>query len=174
MASGAAIRQDWPPASADCRGINFYSRLRGNAVDDLTTQFLVARFVQGTSICFIATVGYVTVQEAFGQTKAIKLMAIITSIVLVAPVIGPLSGAALMHFVHWKVLFGIIAVMGLLALCGLLLAMPETVQRGAVPFSAVSVLRDFRNVFRNPIFLTGAATLSLSYIPMMSWWRCRR
>lgn len=78
------------------------------------TQFLVARFVQGTSICFIATVGYVTVQEAFGQTKAIKLMAIITSIVLVAPVIGPLSGAALMHFVHWKVLFGIIAVMGLL------------------------------------------------------------
>ena len=44
-------------------------------------QFLAARFVQGTSICFIATVGYVTVQEAFGQTKAIKLMAIITSIV---------------------------------------------------------------------------------------------
>lgn len=84
------------------------------------TQFLIARVVQGTSICFIATVGYVTVQEAFGQTKAIKLMAIITSIVLVAPVIGPLSGAALMHFVHWKVLFAIIAAMGwspLLACC---------------------------------------------------------
>ncbi|VEA13906.1 sugar transport protein [Salmonella enterica subsp. enterica] len=61
-------------------------------------------------------------------------MAIITSIVLVAPVIGPLSGAALMHFVHWKVLFGIIAVMGLLALCGLLLAMPEN---GATRRSAV-------------------------------------
>ena len=36
--------------------------------------------------------------------KGIKLMAIITSIVLIAPIIGPLSGAALMHFVHWKVL----------------------------------------------------------------------
>lgn len=133
------------------------------------TQFLVARFVQGTSICFIATVGYVTVQEAFGQTKAIKLMAIITSIVLVAPVIGPLSGAALMHFVHWKVLFAIIAAMGLIALIGLALAMPETVKRGAVPFSARGVLRDFRDVFRNRVFLLGAATLSLSYIPMMSW-----
>ncbi len=33
------------------------------------TQFLIARAIQGTSICFIATVGYVTVQEAFGQTK---------------------------------------------------------------------------------------------------------
>ena len=133
------------------------------------TQFLVARFVQGTSICFIATVGYVTVQEAFGQTKAIKLMAIITSIVLVAPVIGPLSGAALMHFVHWKILFDIIAVMGLIALIGLMLAMPETVQRGTVPFSARGVVRDFRDVFRNRVFLFGAATLSLSYIPMMSW-----
>lgn len=133
------------------------------------TQFLVARFVQGTSICFIATVGYVTVQEAFGQTKAIKLMAIITSIVLVAPVIGPLSGAALMHFVHWKVLFAIIAAMGLIALIGLALAMPETVKRGAVPFSVRGVLRDFRDVFRNRVFLLGAATLSLSYIPMMSW-----
>ncbi|EIS7449928.1 MULTISPECIES: multidrug efflux MFS transporter MdtM [Citrobacter] len=133
------------------------------------TQFLIARFVQGTSICFIATVGYVTVQEAFGQTKAIKLMAIITSIVLVAPVIGPLSGAALMHFVHWKILFAIIAVMGFIALIGLALAMPETVQRGTVPFSARGVLRDFRDVFRNRVFLFGAATLSLSYIPMMSW-----
>ncbi|WP_196406137.1 MFS transporter, partial [Citrobacter amalonaticus] len=133
------------------------------------TQFLIARVVQGTSICFIATVGYVTVQEAFGQTKAIKLMAIITSIVLVAPIIGPLSGAALMHFVHWKVLFAIIAVMGFIAFMGLLLAMPETVQRGAVPFSAISVVRDFRDVFRNRVFLFGVATISLSYIPMMSW-----
>ena len=133
------------------------------------TQFLIARTIQGTSICFIATVGYVTVQEAFGQTKGIKLMAIITSIVLIAPIIGPLSGAALMHFVHWKVLFAIIAVMGFISFVGLLLAMPETVKRGAVPFSAKSVLRDFRNVFCNRLFLFGAATISLSYIPMMSW-----
>ena len=31
------------------------------------------------------------------------------------------------------------------------------------------VLRDFRAVFRNRIFLLGAATLSLSYIPLLSW-----
>jgi len=133
------------------------------------TQFLAARVVQGTSICFIATVGYVTVQEAFGETKGIRLMAVITSIVLVAPIVGPLSGAALMHFVHWKVLFGIVGAMGFIAFFGLLLAMPETVRRGEVPFSAVGVLRDFRDVFRNRVFLAGAATISLSYIPMMSW-----
>ena len=133
------------------------------------TQFLITRFVQGTSICFIATVGYVTVQEAFEEKRSIRLMAVITSVVLVAPIVGPLSGAALMHFIHWKALFGIIAAMGLVAWLGLLLTMPETVRRGDVPFSPLGVLRDFRNVFRNRIFLLGAATLSLSYIPLMSW-----
>lgn len=99
------------------------------------TQYLIARFVQGTSICFIATVGYVTVQEAFEEKRSIRLMAVITSVVLVAPIVGPLSGAALMHFIHWKALFGIIAAMGLVAWLGLLLTMPETVRRGDVPFS---------------------------------------
>ncbi|MGG7835699.1 multidrug efflux MFS transporter MdtM [Klebsiella aerogenes] len=133
------------------------------------TQFLIARFVQGTSICFIATVGYVTVQEAYDEKRSIKLMAVITSIVLVAPIVGPLSGAALMHFIHWKALFGIIAAMGLVAWLGLLFNMPETVRRGDVPFSPLGVVRDFRDVFRNRIFLLGAATLALSYIPLMSW-----
>ena len=58
---------------------------------------------------------------------------------------------------------------GFYRLMGLLLAMPETVQRGAVPFGAISVVRDFRDVFRNRVFLFGVATISLSYIPMMSW-----
>lgn len=146
MAAGAAFRQNWPQAGADYRA-NFTLACAATMFTTSMTQFLIARAIQGTSICFIATVGYVTVQEAFGQTKGIKLMAIITSIVLIAPIIGPLSGAALMHFMHWKVLFAIIAVMGFISFVGLLLAMPETVKRGAVPFSAKSVLRDFRNVF---------------------------
>ena len=132
-------------------------------------QFLAARFIQGTSICFIATVGYVTVQEAYGQTKSIKLMAIITSVVLVAPVVGPLSGAALMQFVHWKVLFAIIAAMGFIAWLGLLFTMPETIKQRGAPFRVAGVWQDFKGVFRNRIFLTGAATLSLSYIPLMTW-----
>ena len=129
------------------------------------TQFLIARAIQGTSICFIATVGYVTVQEAFGQTKGIKLMAIITSIVLIAPIIGPLSGAALMHFVHWKVLFAITVIMGFISFVGLPLAMPETVKRGGrfhlAPKASCAI---FVMSFCNRLFL-GAATISLSLHP---------
>lgn len=41
-------------------------------------------------------------------------MAALTSIVLLAPVIGP-AGAGLMNFLHWKLLFAIIGAMSLLA-----------------------------------------------------------
>ena len=108
----------------------------------------------------------VTVQEAFDKVKAIKLMAIITSIVLVAPIIGPLSGGA-MHFVHWKVLFAIIAVMVLSPLWACCWRCRRR-SSGAVPFSAISVVRDFRDVFRNRVFL-GRRHDPPSYIPMMSW-----
>ncbi len=132
-------------------------------------QFLVARFIQGTSICFISTVGYVTIQEAFEPTKAIKLMSLITSVVLLAPVIGPLGGAALMHFVHWKVIFAVIAALGFVAWLGLMLAMPETIKKQETPLRAISVVQDFCAVFRNRVFLNGAATLALYYIPLMTW-----
>lgn len=132
-------------------------------------QFLVARFIQGTSICFISTVGYVTIQEAFEPTKAIKLMSLITSVVLLAPVIGPLGGAALMHFVHWKVIFAVIAALGFVAWFGLMLAMPETIKKQETPLRAMSVVQDFCAVFRNRVFLNGAATLALYYIPLMTW-----
>ncbi len=164
MASGAAIRQDWPPASADCRCIIFTSPARQRWLDDLNDAVSTARFVQGTSICFIATVGYVTVQEAFGRKPKPLLMAIITHCAGRSgyrPALRRRADAISFTGRYCSVL---VAVMGLLALCGLLLAMPETVQICAVPFSAVSVLRDFRTCFANPIFLTGAATLSLSAI----------
>ncbi len=32
-------------------------------------QYLIARFIQGTSICFISTVGYVSIQEAFDEKR---------------------------------------------------------------------------------------------------------
>ncbi|WP_058912113.1 MFS transporter [Entomohabitans teleogrylli] len=133
------------------------------------TQFLIARFIQGTSMCFIATVGYVTVQEAFSETTAIRMMSIIISITLVAPIIGPLLGAVFLHLAHWKMMFGAIAVMSALGGIGLLLYMPETVQQRGQRFSLSAIWRDFRSIIANPVFLSGTLTITAIYIPLMSW-----
>ncbi len=88
-------------------------------------QYLIARFIRGTSICFISTVGYVSIREAFDEKESIRIMAALTSIVLLAPVIARRAG--LMNFLHWKLLFAIIGAMSLLARALLIFNMPETV-----------------------------------------------
>ncbi|ENY9095849.1 MFS transporter [Klebsiella michiganensis] len=132
-------------------------------------QYFVARFIQGTSICFISTVGYVSIQEAFGETDSIRIMAALTSIVLLAPVIGPLAGAALMTVMHWKLLFAIIGALGLVAWALLLFKMPETVISQGRGFKPGEVLADFIAAFRHPVVLTGSLAVAFGNVPMITW-----
>ncbi|HIC2865844.1 TPA: MFS transporter [Citrobacter freundii] len=128
-------------------------------------QYLVARFIQGTSICFISTVGYVSIQETFGEMDSIRIMAALTSIVLLAPVIGPVAGAALMTFIHWKWLFAILGAFGLVAWSLLLFKMPETIISQARGFKPGEVLCYFIAAFRHPVVLTGSLAVAFGNLP---------
>ncbi|EKA2132211.1 MFS transporter [Citrobacter freundii] len=128
-------------------------------------QYLVARFIQGTSICFISTVGYVSIQETFGEMDSIRIMAALTSIVLLAPVIGPVAGAALMTFIHWKWLFAILGAFGLVAWYLLLFKMPETIISQGRGFKPGEVLCDFIAAFRHPVVLTGSLAVAFGNLP---------
>ncbi|UMX78926.1 MFS transporter [Klebsiella pneumoniae] len=135
----------------------------------VSDQYLIARFIQGTSICFISTVGYVSIQEAFDEKESIRIMAALTSIVLLAPVIGPLAGAGLMNFLHWKLLFAIIGAMSLLAWALLIFNMPETVTSQGRGFRPGEVFSEFVRAFKQPVVLTGALALSFSNLPIITW-----
>ncbi|EPQ3344855.1 MFS transporter [Citrobacter freundii] len=128
-------------------------------------QYLVARFIHGTSICIISTVGYVSIQETFGEMDSIRIMAALTSIVLLAPVIGPVAGAALMTFIHWKWLFAILGAFGLVAWSLLLFKMPETIISQARGFKPGEVLCYFIAAFRHPVVLTGSLAVAFGNLP---------
>lgn len=128
-------------------------------------QYLVARFIHGTSICFISTVGYVSIQETFGEMDSIRIMTALTSIVLLAPVIGPVAGAALMTFIHWKWLFAILGAFGLVAWSLLLFKMPETIISQARGFKPGEVLCYFIAAFRHPVVLTGSLAVAFGNLP---------
>ncbi len=96
-------------------------------------------------------------------------MAALTSIVLLAPVIGPLAGAGLMNFLHWKLLFAIIGAMSLLAWALLIFNMPETVTSQGRGFRPGEVFSEFVRAFKQPVVLTGALVLSFSNLPIITW-----
>ena len=131
--------------------------------------FLLLRILQGTGLCFIASVGYAVIQEAYEEKTAVQVTALMGNVGLLAPMIGPLAGAALISVAPWRSSFLIIAVIALLALIGLWRTMPETVDPDSekTPFS--TIIHEYIALFSNGHFVISAVCIPILCIPLVGW-----
>jgi len=140
-------------------------------------QFLVARFFQGMGLCFIGVIGYATIQEIFAEMDAIRIIAVMANISILAPLVGPLLGAIIIHYASWRWIFIMIALGSILALWGLWRYMPEPIGQmkndgekiEAAPLSFIAVFQNYKKLLANPVFCFGTIALSLLSIPCMAW-----
>ncbi|WP_158379685.1 MFS transporter [Candidatus Williamhamiltonella defendens] len=132
-------------------------------------QFIVMRFLQGIGLCFIGAVGYATIQEAFEESMCVKIIALMANVALVAPLLGPLAGAALIHVAPWEVMFVFFAILGTISFVGLWRAMPETATLKGEKLSFAVFKADYKNVFSNTRFLCGAFGLGFASLPLLTW-----
>jgi len=132
-------------------------------------QFMAIRFLQGISLCFIGAVGYATIQESFEEAVCIKITALMANVALIAPLLGPLAGAALIHVAPWQVMFVIFAALAAISFWGLWKAMPETSSRLGEALSVKSLLSDYKEVLRNHQFLCGALAIGFASLPLLAW-----
>ena len=132
-------------------------------------QFILMRFLQGMSLCFIGAVGYAAIQEAFNETLSVKLMALMANISLIAPLLGPLAGAAFIHYAPWKAMFALFSLISALAFWGLWRSMPETATGRDGRFSMRRLLTDYREVLTNQGVVTGSLSIGLVTLPLLAW-----
>ena len=131
-------------------------------------QFLTLRFLQGIGLTVISAVGYAAIQETFEERDAIKVMALMANISLLAPLLGPVLGAFLIDYVSWHWGFVAIAIVSFLSWFGLNKFMPATPERRArQPF--IYIFDDFKKVFTNRRFLGLSIALPLVGMPLMLW-----
>lgn len=130
--------------------------------------FLALRFLQGFGLSVIAAVGYAAIQETFEERDAIKVMAIMANVSLLAPLLGPVLGAFMIEHVSWHWGFIGIAFIAFLSWFGLKAKMPN--RQVSVTKQPVSyVLDDFKKVFKNKRFLTLTLSMPLISMPLMLW-----
>ena len=131
-------------------------------------QFLALRFLQGIGLTIISAVGYAAIQEIFEERDAIKVMALMANISLIAPLIGPVVGAFMIDHVSWHWGFIGIALLATLSWFGLKAKMPE--QHVSIPKQPLSyVWDDFKAVFSNKRFMALSLSLPLVSIPLILW-----
>ncbi|RZG45830.1 chloramphenicol efflux MFS transporter CraA [Acinetobacter wuhouensis] len=130
--------------------------------------FLVLRFLQGFGLSVIASAGYAAIQETFEERDAIKVMALMANISLLAPLIGPVVGAALIDHVSWHWGFIGIAFLAFLSWFGLKAKMPNT--QISIPKQPMSYIwDDYKKVFKNKTFLGLTLGMPMVAMPLMLW-----
>ncbi|MFK3660061.1 MFS transporter [Scandinavium sp. NPDC088450] len=132
-------------------------------------QFTILRFLQGISLCFIGAVGYAAIQESFEEAVCIKITALMANVALIAPLLGPLVGAAWVHFAPWETMFVLFAALALISFFGLQRAMPETATRLGEKLSIKALGKDYGLVLKNLRFVAGALATGFVSLPLLAW-----
>ncbi|XJJ06497.1 multidrug efflux MFS transporter MdfA [Escherichia coli] len=132
-------------------------------------QFTLLRFLQGISLCFIGAVGYAAIQESFEEAVCIKITALMANVALIAPLLGPLVGAAWIHVLPWEGMFVLFAALAAISFFGLQRAMPETATRIGEKLSLKELGRDYKLVLKNYRFVAGALALGFVSLPLLAW-----
>lgn len=140
-------------------------------------QFLTARFFEGMGLCFIGVIGYATIQEIFEEMDAIRLISIMANAAILAPLLGPLLGAIVIHYTSWRYIFVAIAIGALFAFWGLWRYMPEPVGQvkrdgELIPKTKLSVKNvagNYKKLFSNKVFCLSTLAIGFVGIPCIAW-----
>lgn len=139
--------------------------------------FLIERFIQGMGICFISSVGYATLQEIFNDTDAVKLTSILSSVSILAPLLGPLLGTMILMHASWRLIFALISAATVIAMFGLWKYMPESVGATKIdgqkiepqPLQFKSSIRNYKKLLTNKPFISLLCLCGLMGTPCMIW-----
>lgn len=132
-------------------------------------EFVSLRFVQGISLCFIGAVGYAAIQEAFDEALAVRMMALMANVALLAPLAGPLAGAAWLTVGSWRSMFWLFAACSLLAFVVLWRVMPETAGDRSHSIALPNLARNYGRLIKDRLVMTGSFAIGLVFIPILTW-----
>ncbi|KTC74690.1 multidrug efflux system protein [Legionella birminghamensis] len=131
--------------------------------------FLLARFIQGSCLPSLTITGYATIHSMFDRVHAVKTLAWMSCITILAPSVGPLFGAIILLFAHWQWIFIILAIWVLIILIPLYRCMPETIGNQREDFSIASLVNHYSCLLFDWVFMKPVISLGLLFAAMTAW-----
>lgn len=143
----------------------------GCALTNTIAPLLTLRFIQGACISTMVVPGYATIHELFNKNEAVHKLALMNSIVIIAPAFGPLIGAGILYWLEsWRWIFGILAIYASCMIIALFFKMPETVQNKLQSKKQISqILNQYKKILLNKSFLLYTTIYQSLFATMIAW-----
>lgn len=150
-------------------GIVFFvfSSLVCAMTDDIMT-LVIARFFQGSAVCSVVVAGYASIHELYDGKRAIQILAIMASVSVLAPALGPLLGALVVEYSTWRLIFWILAIWGLLSFVLLSSSMTETRDERA-SMDIKLILNHYKNIALNATFMRFTVIFCFLIVGFFIW-----
>lgn len=127
--------------------------LVGTLVCMLATDFttlLVGRFMQGFGAAGPRTVAMALVRDRYHGSAMARIMSFIMTVFILVPILAPAIGQVILMVSNWRTIFGFIILFSIAVQAWMTLRQPETLMpEQRRPFTLVSIVEGFREVFRN-------------------------
>lgn len=85
-----------------------------------------ARFVQGFAGGWAMVIGRAVIVDLARGAQLVRVLNVIAAVGGIAPIVGPLLGAAILQLSHWRVSFWAVAALGVAMIVAVLVAVPES------------------------------------------------
>ncbi len=131
---------------------------------------LTGRFIEGSMLATMSVAGYACIHESYEKIQAIKMLAIMGSITILAPAFGPLLGGIFLLVSDWRMIFLFIAFWALVSVIMLTIWMPETLPpEERHPLQPIKILWQYWAVIMNKQFTLLALVVGLLFGGFIMW-----
>jgi len=130
--------------------------------------FLIARFIQGSTVCSVVVAGYAAIHEFYDDKAAMRIIALMGSITILAPAFGPLLGGIVIEAVNWRAIFHFLGILGIISIALLFKVMPET-NTNKISLHLKSIMKDYFYIATRKSFLSFTLPYCLLFMSFICW-----
>lgn len=104
------------------------------------TMLVACRVVQGMGGAMMVPVGRLTMVRTFPKSELIRAMSFVSIPSLIGPMVGPVAGGLIVHYLHWSVVFFVNIPVGLVGLYLVYRFLPDYREERSHPLDIVGLI----------------------------------
>jgi len=130
-------------------------------------QFMSGRLLQGCGCAFIA-MGYSIIHEKFEDKTAVRVIALMANVTILAPLLGPVVGGIIVSLAGWRYVFIVISFIAFISLCGLIKYTPRS-NKVVDRINIKNIVVTYCSILKNRNFAIGCFAICLNILPLITW-----